>query len=560
MKTFHVKSGTSSFHIEPIQGTRAFSWRLLLVLMLSITSAGFVSAATVTGPVTCVTGIPEFSKGEVNCADIFQLDLPYNSEQFTSNEIGELSRSDTALSDIGYVEEEFFLEGVAQTYSSSTQKTGGHSGNPKGRAPGGKNKKTIPLTPDGQWNDVHKVSGSEAPYKIRLVVRRPIESNKFNGTVVLEYGHPGFGLDYGWPFMKDEIIDGGYAYIVATPLYGFDDLFAVQFFDPIRYGSLMYPGVIDYGYDIFTQAAREIRIPSAMSVDPMGGLYVERIIATGHSFSSGSLKTYINAVQLQENAIDGFLLTGNAGFAVDLNATEPVPYPTIIRTDLNADTQVLNLLAEWDLLDFDGTPSGYSARQSDSDSFRGYEYSGGAHVPRNLFARHTLNVLSDFFRNPSEVTSFYSVCQTEGNDGIHQIYVHNVALHRLNEWMKTGNAPESPQLTVVEMSPGQFDFARDTAGNAMGGIRPVSIDVPIARYDGRWGADPTPLDGDSCNQSSVKESFDQQTLDALYPNHGNYVSKVTSSAQDLKSKGFLRQYDFKKILKDASASDIGESE
>ena len=131
-------------------------------------------------------------------------------------------------------------------------------------------------------------------------------------------------------------------------------------------------------------------------------------------------------------------------------------------------------------------------------------------------------------------------------------------LRILNEWMETGSAPASPQLSVIETSPGIYDLVTDAVGNALGGIRPVSIDVPIAFYDGRHKADPTPLAGDSCNQSSVKVSFTQEELDALYPSHGDYISKVTASAEDLRAKGFLRQEDYKKIIKDADKSNIGK--
>ena len=516
-----------------------FSWRLLTVAFLSIALIGVASAAKVTGPVTCVTGAPDLNNAEVNCIPFYGLELPYNSVLFKTDGAGGIVRDDKVLSKVGYTEEEYFLEGMASQYSSTT-----------------------PLTADGLWNDVHKVSGSDEAYKIRMVVRRPINPNKFNGTVVVEVQHPSGSLNFDWAFMKDEIIDGGYAYVSVGPSWGFADLDDPKFYDPGRYDSIAYPStIIVHFYDMLTQAAREVRNPSPMSADPMGGLAVERIVATGHSAGSNTLRTYINAIQPLENAFDGFLLTGNSGaggLLLNFDAFTP-PRPAFIRYDLG-NTKVLNLLAEWDLISaIAGEIRGHVSRQPDSNTFRGYEYSGGAHVPRNTFPRFDLLLgTPEFFHNPAEVEAFYSVCQTEGNDGIDMIYVNNAMLRILNEWMKTGNAPPSPRLTVIEPSPGVFDFATDAVGNALGGIRPVSIDVPIALYDGRIRADPTPLDGDSCNQSSVKVSFTQEELDALYPIHGDYVTKVTSSAQDLKSKGFLRPYDFEKIIKDAAASDIGK--
>ena len=230
--------------------------------------------------------------------------------------------------------------------------------------------------------------------------------------------------------------------------------------------------------------------------------------------------------------------------------------PAFIRSDLN-DVKVLNLPAAWDLVSAVGSVRGVVSRQPDSSTFRSYEFAGGAHVPRNTFPR--LDLLwgtPEFYGNQAVLDDFYSACQSEGNDGVDMIYSHNAMLRILDTWMKTGSAPASTQLTITETAPDVYELVTDAVGNALGGIRPVSIDVPIARYDGRHLADPTELGGDSCNQSSVKESFTQEELDALYSSHGDYVSKVTQSATRLRDDGFLRQEDYLKVLRDAAKSDI----
>lgn len=523
---------------------------LLVVLAISgLLTSGFAFAAKVTGPVTCVpAGQEDLSKAWVNCTpfpgDIFTppaLQLPQTSHRFEINELGQAVISDEPLSKFGYIEEEFFLEGMAQTYTSA-----------------------VPLSSDGFWN-VEKVGDSEAPYKIRILVQRPVKPQKFNGTVVLEYSHPAIGgIDFGWTFMKDEILDGGYAHVVVSPVAGTgEELFFINILDPERYASLVHPGELDYGWDIFTQAAKEIRNPSPGSVDPMGGLEVERIIATGHSFGAAALKTYINAVQPLENAFDGFLPTDFGAGGLPLNFFSEmifVPFINNIRTDL-VDTKVIRLNTEWSLLDAEPFLNQFGTlnRQDDTlglanDMYRGYEFSGGAHVPRNAFANYGY-----FVGTPIDEAIVYQDCLTEGNDGIAHNYVHNAVLFRLNEWIKTGEpAPVVPRMPVIEIAPGDFDFDRDGVGNALGGIRPPAIDVPIARYDGRWRADPTPAEGDSCNQSAVKVPLDQATLDALYPTHGSYASQVAQSATDMKQNGFLRPYDFVKIQQEAAGSAIGK--
>ena len=67
------------------------------------------------------------------------------------------------LSPFGYVEEEYFIEGMANSYKPAPGST---------------------LRPDGHWDVV--VSGTQ-PYKSRFIVRRPVDPEKFNGTVVVEW-------------------------------------------------------------------------------------------------------------------------------------------------------------------------------------------------------------------------------------------------------------------------------------------------------------------------------------------------------------------------------------
>ena len=60
------------------------------------------------------------------------------------------------LSDFGYVEEEYFVQGTASRYSTPPLATG-------------------------------SVLSSGHPYKTRIVVRRPVSAKRFNGVVLLEW-------------------------------------------------------------------------------------------------------------------------------------------------------------------------------------------------------------------------------------------------------------------------------------------------------------------------------------------------------------------------------------
>src|ERR1700761_5418810 len=69
------------------------------------------------------------------------------------------------LEAFGYVEEEFFITGKAQAYV------------PVGSGD---------LSPNGRWNAIPD-PGITAPYTTRLLVRRPRDPARFNGTVVVEW-------------------------------------------------------------------------------------------------------------------------------------------------------------------------------------------------------------------------------------------------------------------------------------------------------------------------------------------------------------------------------------
>src|SRR5689334_15789343 len=91
----------------------------------------------------------------------------------------------------GYVDEEFFIDGEATTYEQV-------AGSAWGR--------------DGNWNVEPK---GVMPFKTRLLVYRPADPNRFNGTVVVCWNNvtAGYELFHG---ESPEVLEGGYAYVCAS--------------------------------------------------------------------------------------------------------------------------------------------------------------------------------------------------------------------------------------------------------------------------------------------------------------------------------------------------------
>jgi hypothetical protein len=94
------------------------------------------------------------------------------------------------LSQFGWVEQEFFVAGTARAYRSA-----------------------LPLGADGNWTATP--DGATAPFKTRIVVRRPVSPRKFNGTVIVEWLNVSGGLDAApdWTFLHPFLKREGYAWI-----------------------------------------------------------------------------------------------------------------------------------------------------------------------------------------------------------------------------------------------------------------------------------------------------------------------------------------------------------
>src|SRR5712691_1166899 len=73
------------------------------------------------------------------------------------------------LGSVGYRQSEFFLSGNASSYAPAA-----------------------PLGSDGRWQ---VTSASTAPYATRIVVYRPANPARFNGTVIVEWLNVSAGLD-----------------------------------------------------------------------------------------------------------------------------------------------------------------------------------------------------------------------------------------------------------------------------------------------------------------------------------------------------------------------------
>ncbi len=444
---------------------------------------------------------------------------------------------------VGYQQSEYFLSGSATSYALADGQTA--------------------LSSDGKWS---VKPASHADYKTRIVVYRPIFASNFNGTVLVEWLNTSGGLDAApdWIMAHTELIRQGYAWVgvsvQAAGIQGGGSFSVIDLplktFDPTRYGTLHHPGD-SYSYDIFSQAAQAVRHPQ--NIDPLGGLTIKAMIATGESQSAYRMTTYVNAIAPLARLFDGFMIHsrpfGSAALSELPQAVINAPNTVFVR---DVGVPVMTLETESDLLSLQY----YSNRQADSDKFRLWEVAGTAHADT-----YTLSGLFDVGIDPTlaQVSSVTNIvpglinCDLPVNSGPQHHFVADAAFTALNRWVTTGVPPAfAPRLSIAGSPPA---FVLDASGNVQGGIRTPYVDVPVAKLSGlgQPGSMETITHGGNsfCFLFGTTTLFDSATLSALYPSHASYVAAVNASTDSAVAQGFLLATDAELIKKAAEDSTIG---
>jgi hypothetical protein len=497
----------------------AFAGALLVAFVLTHYVDAAVPSATVTGPM----------KGTVPPGDPSH-DYPY------------LSSVDD-LAKYAVVEEEYFVEGTANRYTTPPAATGA-------------------------------VVDSGHHYRSRVIVRRPIAAVRFNGTVVVEWNNvtPGHDLDIDWLQAHDYWMRTGYAWVgVSAQRVGVE---ALKVWNAKRYGTLDVTdgGSItndDLSYDIFAQVAQAIRHPGSMSLLP--GLRVERIIATGHSQSAARLGTYVNSIHPIAPVFDAIVLHGGGGR---------------VRDDLT-NVKVFKLLAETDVIN-----SQAAVRQPDTANFRSWEVAGDSHVDTQFtFSSQKLSrrdgnpqapgftaggrggatpaggaaarggaaqgaVATSATRNvelPAGVLmgANTSACDKAPYSHVPFYHVMGAAFDHLVRWVKDGTPPPSaPKIQTSQDGPPGV-VVRDAHGNGLGGIRLAEIAVPTGINSGQNSGP------GFCRLFGSHYDFDAPTLASLYPTHDAYVSAVRASTEQNLKAGYILKADADATIADAERSAVG---
>jgi len=460
-----------------------------LVCVFAVSTALFAQPAKVTGPLPVTADSHPFLAANQN---LDPLDL----------------------SKVGYVEEEFLLGGNANVY-------------------------------DWQADGSLKVKTPDAPYATRILVRRPADASRFNGTVIVELPNTARRFDWTmlWGYVHNYVTDSGAAWVGITMPTAIQGL---KKFNPTRYAAVSFanpqpneacqtggrggnsPPDIEDGlrWDAITQ------LGSLLKSGNLPGLKAERVYLTTQGADA---ITYAEDIQPRAKVYDGFVIK-SPGPATRISRCAAQPPQKGLH---NVGVPVIGVLTQGEAV----ASQPFLREDSDdpADRFRVYEIAGAAHIDAAPYI--ALPTVAD--QNAAGQAQgtpqwpFNARCDPE--IPLQQLplqsYILNGAFANLDAWVRKGTAP--PHADRITLKDGKVSL--DEYGNGLGGVRSPYVDVPTATY---FTTAPGP---GTCRELGYDVKFDWARLDGMYGSYKKYAAKVAQSIDRMAKDRYITESDAKRM-------------
>jgi Alpha/beta hydrolase domain len=448
-----------------------------------------------------------------------------------------------ALDAVGYIEEEYFISGMASTYDWA-----------------------------GSGHEVKVVAGP-GKYVTRILVMRPRDATKFGGNVEVTVLNASLNLDFGGPTDFAHMVKQGDVWIGITTKAVTAN--ALKKFDPVRYAPLDWsnpappasrcaqPTMIPtYMADESKAVAEEMLKsgPKSSWPDYEDGLVWDMLGQLGLLLKSeqrsqilpGFSKPFVYMTGISQSSI--YIRTWIAGFHDRYRTPQGKPVydgylgivgPALIRVNQCAadvaledprqklippDVPFISISAEGEMWQARHT------HQPDKFTAKGgivtYEVAGASHRGSNVpgLAPDTIS----FAAVPDMIKAGFKMPDAGGvaklfpagavpNDFIWQP-LERGAFRNLQLWVRKGiKPPRAPGIAIDA----NREIKRDGNGNAIGGLRMPYVDVPTAAHRGYLTA------GGMGGVTGAKTAFTPATLKSLYPDHAAYVAKFSAATDRL---------------------------
>jgi hypothetical protein len=429
----------------------------------------------------------------------------------------------TDLSKLGYVEEEYIVTGTANVYD---------------------------WAPDGTVT----VKSQNGAYGTRILVRRPANAARFNGTVLFEplFAARRFDWPMMWGYAHNYIVESGAAWVGVTLPASVQGMLK---FNPTRYAQLSFknpstdscptsgnaaPGGFPASpteeglkFDMFAQIAALLKSGN------LNGLRAQYVFATGQG---GDLPTFINTIHGRSNyngkpVFDGYLMRPGVN-PVRINECSDAPGANDPRRNIKAaNVPVVVVAAQGETL------ANLRFRRADSDAqndiFRFYEVAGVGHIDWWAyygFPRYEDQVAAVGSAQGPANWPFAVTCQPPislfptpvlGN-------AYNAVFQNLDQFVRRGTElPASRPLELRNAGTPEQDFVYDQHGHGVGGVRSVYIDVPIANY---FTFSPGP---GVCREMGYVNPWSWAKLEQVYGSYRNYTARAEQAIDRLVRERWL---------------------
>ncbi len=406
-----------------------------------------------------------------------------------------LSAVPSGLAANGYTEQEYFASGTASAFTATS-------------APD-----------DGRWSIAPTTS---AFYRTRILVRRPIDPSRFNGTVVVEWMNVSVGESApDWDYLNPRLMQAGYAYVAVsaqalgvnggTAILGTSRHRRTDPLEPTRYGTLVHPGD-QYALDMFAQIGQALRSPRGAA---LGGLRPRHVVATGESQSAFYLTTFADALQPRTHTFDGIFIHSRGGGGAALGGgsikSSVGSVGLLIRTDLKV--PVFMFETQTDLIELGFA----SAQQPNTGLIRTWEVAGTSHADAYLVGPAATGL----------------GCTSPVNNGP-QHEVVQAAFTAFTKWVDRGAPPpRPPPFRLATTSPASL--ALDSHGNVIGGVRTPAVDVPVSTLSGAAPAGTSTI----CSLFGSTTPFSPSTLVSLYHSRNHYLAAYRADLARSIRRGYI---------------------
>jgi Alpha/beta hydrolase domain len=464
-----------------------------------------------------------------------------------------------AMEAAGYVEEEYFLSGTANTYDWTI----------KGRGV--------------------KVIAGPGKYVTRILVRRPSDPKRFGGNVEVTVLNASLNVDSGGPTDFANMVKQGDVWIGITTKASTAN--ALKRFDPVRYAPINWSSPVPPAqrcalptmippYMIGSKAVLEAMAKAGIKSswpESEDGLVWDMLGQLGTLLKSdrrtlilsGFKKPFVFMTGVSQSAI--YIRTWLAGFHNRFRAADGKPVydgylgvvgPSMIRINQCAQDMALEdplqKLAPPDVPFISISSEGemWQARhthQPDAFTRRGgivsYEIAGASHgrsdipdEPAETLSRASAEDMARAGMNfppPPAIPASGPV----PNDFVWAPALRG-AYANLQLWARKGIRP--PLVAGIALDE-RMEIKRDQYGNALGGLRMPYIDAPVASHTGYISA------GGIGGIRGIKTPFTADTLKSLYPDHAAYVAKFSAATDRLVNGHWISVQDAQRMKAVAEA-------